>query len=238
MLIFPWQIWVLLALGLVAPLIGKLINEVLDAQRYAKAGLSNVKRMTGRDFEKYLGHLFRGLGYRVELTPESGDYGVDLILTDSTGHRVAVQAKRWKGKVGVKAIQEVLGGSAYYKCHETLVVTTAEFTNQAKIMAGKTETRLWAIDELADAMERVRTSGKVAAARVSAARPTGQPESRKFVPPVVQAKTATRTPIGTPSMGSTPACPQCDSGMVERRANGRKVWLCSRFPSCKGYRLD
>ena len=57
----------------------------------------------------------RGQGYAVELTATTGDYGADLILTKDR-QRIAVQAKRYRGSVGVQAVQEGLSGQAYYRC--------------------------------------------------------------------------------------------------------------------------
>ena len=35
--------------------------------------------MTPREYEKYVASIFKGRGYEVELTPSSGDYGIDVI---------------------------------------------------------------------------------------------------------------------------------------------------------------
>ena len=51
----------------------------------------------------------------MELTATTGDYGADLILTKDR-QRIAVQAKRYRGGVGVQALREGLSGQAYYRC--------------------------------------------------------------------------------------------------------------------------
>jgi len=51
----------------------------------------------------------------VDLTATTGDYGADLILTKDR-QRIAVQANRYRGSVGVQAVQEGLSGQAYYRC--------------------------------------------------------------------------------------------------------------------------
>ncbi len=40
-----------------------------------------------------------------ELTPETGDYGADLVLSKD-GRKIVVQAKRWKNVVGIEAVQQ------------------------------------------------------------------------------------------------------------------------------------
>ncbi|CAM4522362.1 HJR/Mrr/RecB family endonuclease [Paenibacillus endophyticus] len=45
-----------------------------------RAGIAEVDKMEGRQFEKYLGHLFISHGYKVEVKQAAGDFGADLIL--------------------------------------------------------------------------------------------------------------------------------------------------------------
>jgi HJR/Mrr/RecB family endonuclease len=89
-----------------------------------------LNQLSGAEFENYLAGLFRQLGYQVELTPTTGDYGADLLLSKQD-ERVAVQAKCYSGSVGVSAVQEALSGMAYYQCQSAWVVTTGNYTNNA-----------------------------------------------------------------------------------------------------------
>lgn len=98
--------------------------------------------MSGLDFEKYLQAHFRNQGYRVELTAATADYGVDLICSKDNV-RKAVQAKRYKDKVGIKAVQEVIGGMKYYNCSEGLVITNSYFTKNAEELAKRSNVTLW-----------------------------------------------------------------------------------------------
>lgn len=93
------------------------------------------------EFEEYLAGLFRAQGYAAELTPTSGDYGADLILSKD-GQRIAVQAKRYTGSVGVQAVQEALSGKAYYQCHTAWVITTGAFTANALELAQKSGVKM------------------------------------------------------------------------------------------------
>jgi restriction system protein len=81
------------------------------------------------------------LGYQVELTPTTGDYGADLLLLKQ-GEHVAVQAKCYTGSVGVSAVQEALSGMAYYQCQSAWVVTTGNFTPNAVELSKKSNVRL------------------------------------------------------------------------------------------------
>ena len=50
-------------------------------RRLKKSGILEVDKMSGRKFEEYLQILLKAKGYYAELTPASGDYGADLILS-------------------------------------------------------------------------------------------------------------------------------------------------------------
>jgi hypothetical protein len=97
--------------------------------------LDSVAAMNGIQFEKMLCQLFVTMGYRVQMTPASGDQGADLILTGRHEVRTAVQAKRRVAAVSNKAIQEVLGAMTYYECDIGLVVTNSGFTPGAMQLA-------------------------------------------------------------------------------------------------------
>ena len=110
-----------------------------QAHGHTKAG--ELDQLSGAEFEKFLAGLFRSQGYTVELTPSTGDYGADLILIKDE-RRIAVQAKRYVGSVGVSAVQEALSGQAYYQCNAAWVVTTGTFTTNALELAKKSGVKL------------------------------------------------------------------------------------------------
>jgi HJR/Mrr/RecB family endonuclease len=115
--------------------------------RYGKQQAAVLNQLSGAEFENYLAGLFRQLGYQVELTPTTGDYGADLLLSKQ-GERIAVQAKCYTGSVGVSAVQEALSGMAYYQCPSAWVVTTGNFTPNAIELAKKSNVRLFDHTEL------------------------------------------------------------------------------------------
>ncbi len=121
--------------------------RLIRRRRYLRSPLCAVDGMSGREFEDFLSAYFRSLGYRVEATPASNDYGVDLLCRDRE-ECIAVQAKRYSGTVGVHAVQELLSGMAYYQTEQGLVVTNAYFSRQARELAEKGGVTLWDRDDL------------------------------------------------------------------------------------------
>ena len=110
-------------------------------QAYGHAKVGELDQLSGVAFEKFLDGLFRAQGYITELTAAPGDYGADLILSKD-GQRIAVQAKRYVGSVGVQAVQEALSGQAYYQCNTAWVITTGTFTANALALAKKSGVKM------------------------------------------------------------------------------------------------
>ena len=144
---------------LVLGLIGRILSRYLTQRAQVQAGkirnlflvrktFSEVDQMSGEAFERFLKAHFERTGYSVECTPASGDYGVDLVCSKD-GRKMAVQAKRYQGKVGVRAVQEVLGGMNYYGCDSGMVVTNSYFTPNAFELAKRSDIHLWDRDKTA-----------------------------------------------------------------------------------------
>lgn len=116
------------------------------------ADLDRVDSMSGEDFEKWLRALFEQRGWKVRLTPDVGDYGADLLL-EKDGSRVAVQAKRWKRQVGIKAVQEALAARDFYRTDKAWVITNSTFTQAAEKQAKASGVILLDRSWLADALK-------------------------------------------------------------------------------------
>lgn len=99
--------------------------------------IKDVDEMSGVEFEEFLVTLFQDTGHRAWKTGKSGDFGID-VLVQIEGRLIAIQAKRYKSNVGVKALYEAIAGEAYYKADEAWVVTNSNFTPQARTYAQKT----------------------------------------------------------------------------------------------------
>lgn len=108
-----------------------------------EAELLSIDLMEGHDFEYWCGDLLRKLGfYDVEVTPGSGDQGVD-ILAQKDGIRYAIQCKCYSSDLGNTPIQEVHSGKEFYHCQVGAVITNRFFTAGAKELACATGTLLW-----------------------------------------------------------------------------------------------
>jgi restriction system protein len=134
---------VLAALGLVG------VPRATRTERRRRSGIQEIDSMEGTEFEERLAHAFRAGGWRVSLTPATGDFGADLVL-ERDGTRTVVQAKRWDDSVGIEAVYEVVGAKAHYGASEAVVVTNSAFSPAAVELAEENGVSLVARDELVE----------------------------------------------------------------------------------------
>lgn len=110
-----------------------------------KASAQELASMSGPDFEQYVGRRLKGMGYsNVRVTQTSGDFGADVIATDSNGETVCIQCKHYSKPVGIKAVQEIYSAKQYYNCDKAMVITNSTYTTAAIDLAKKTGVDLWA----------------------------------------------------------------------------------------------
>src|SRR5208283_5432939 len=102
-----------------------------------KLNVDQLRLFTGLSFERFLNVLFATIGFSVDAVSLTTEQGADLIIVDGSGRRVAVQAKRYSQDVGNAAVQEILGGMAYWGCERGIVVSASGFTRAAEELAGR-----------------------------------------------------------------------------------------------------
>ncbi|WP_232230211.1 restriction endonuclease [Bacillus sp. J37] len=127
-------------------------------ERLSQAGMNEIDIMKGVEFEHYLAVIFKKLGYNVKRTPASNDFGADLILEGK--ERIVIQAKRYKSKVGIKAVQEINSARDYYKAQHAWVITNNYFTSSAYKLAESTNIVLIDRNKLADLILNVNDTAK------------------------------------------------------------------------------
>ena len=99
--------------------------------------------MTGYEYEKKCAQLLTGMGYtNVEVTPGSGDQGIDIIARRG-GKKYGIQCKYYEGTVGNKAVQEAFAGASFYDCDAAMVITNSRLTGPAKKLAEKLNVAVW-----------------------------------------------------------------------------------------------
>jgi len=107
---------------------------VADVAQNSTAGA--LDGMSWREFELLVGEAFRRQGFAVTETGGGGaDGGVDLVLTKGN-ERFVVQCKQWKAlKVSVATVRELYGVMAARGAAGGYVVTSGQFTSDAREFA-------------------------------------------------------------------------------------------------------
>ena len=124
-------------------------KEILDELRRTRAQpqdgppltIENADALDPEFFEAFVAALFQAQGYRVELTPYSGDKGADVIAYQNQGEAsgLLIQVKQRKegGKPGDDAVDEIIAAKTFYEktCDATfqpVIITNREFTKQTR----------------------------------------------------------------------------------------------------------
>lgn len=185
-----------------------IIKKNAIKKKYLNSGISIVDEMTGEDFEKFLSVHFQKLGYKVELTPASNDYGADLILKKGD-LKLVLQAKRWKNKIGISAIQEITAAIKYYNADKGIVITNNFFTNNAYELALKNNIELWNRNKLIEIMSS--SNGQDIATNLN----TDTIENYEN------------------SKNQREICPRCGNELTIRKGYNGKFWGCTNYPKCR-----
>lgn len=192
-------------------------------QRYRKrllesqTGLESVRAMSWQAFELLVGEAFRRQGYAVEETGLGGaDGGIDLLLRKQ-GKTVLVQCKQWRSRqVPVTVVREMFGLLAHHNASSVIIVSTGDYTADARRFATGKPIELINGDQLLAIVQNVQT----------AAAPAHQ-------------EPALATAAVSKTSNVAPTCPACASEMIRRenRRTHEAFWGCPSYPRCRGTRV-
>jgi len=121
----------------------RAIQELLQSEAHrrqvetARLLAIDPGRLYPDEFERYVGDVFRHLGFTIDVTGKPGDQGVDVVVQKGP-LRHAIQAKRHIGSVGNDAVQEIFAGMVHRGCGRCMVVTTGTYTPSARALAEST----------------------------------------------------------------------------------------------------
>jgi len=90
----------------------------------------NLMELSPSEFENLITNLFLKMGLETRLTQASRDGGVDCVAFDPRpifGGKVVIQAKRYKGTVGVSAVRDLYGTVHNEGASKGILVTTSGY---------------------------------------------------------------------------------------------------------------
>lgn len=100
--------------------------------------------MTPEQYEYYVGEKLKEKGYKVNVTPLSNDWGLDIIACKGK-EKLGIQAKMYgnsKRKVNRSAIMELASAARYQDCTKAVLVTDGEVMPDAIKVAEKLDVEI------------------------------------------------------------------------------------------------
>lgn len=195
----------------------KILSKHGEARRMMRdtGGIADLLRLTPGEFERVVAETYRAFGNRVEIVAAQGDHGIDLVVHSPHGEKYVVQCKRWKGRVGEPVVRDFYGAMQHENAVEGAIVTSGDFTPQAREWAKGKPIRLFDGAEFLKVMRRA------------------QKKSGQAVKIPVEPQ-----PAPVPVSTMPPVCPQCGVPMVVRTAKrgptpGQQFYGCPNYPNCR-----
>jgi restriction system protein len=182
--------------------------QIIHGKRFRSTqSLADIRSLSWKQFESFVGDLFRQEGYFVVKTPEGPDNGVDLVLRKG-GEKTYVQCKHWKtNQVGVEKVRELLGSMTAGGAQNGILVATGQFTTPARQFASECGIKLIDGEGLAE-----------------------------LIGDLTDEQNAFSSKFETDKYPTCPICSSPMVKRVARKgANaGNSFWGCSKFPQCRG----
>ncbi|HYF78504.1 MAG TPA: restriction endonuclease [Symbiobacteriaceae bacterium] len=250
------ELWIYAGIALlVAAALGLIFGGRSEqARRYSHMDLAEVRRLRRRDLEELLNDLFYRLGYKATVNT---DGGIDILITAPDGTKTAVQTSHWRADyVGGEPVRTTADTAARAGCQQAIIISTVGYTDSAREASRSTGVELWGPEDIADLLEKARTAQTGARQRAVALVPIAHVAGLLVPRQIAQSRidrsvslsapqqqgtqTLAPTPIvkpvrTAPPQVETPRCPKCGLPMLARIALDRPIWVCQRFPKCRGY---
>ena len=110
---------------------------------------ADLDRISPLAFEHHCAEVLRLQGWRCRTTKASGDFGVD-VLAERQGLKVAIQVKKWRGRVDLSAVQQAATGAAMYGASAAAVVSVSGYQPSAVRLARANRVVLLSYNDLFD----------------------------------------------------------------------------------------
>lgn len=133
----------------------KLAREAALALWFAKQGYQrDFSKLSPREFETFIAKVYEDLGYKTELTPISGDDGIDVKATKD-GKLTVIQVKQSRHPVGSPVIQTLYGSMAHVLASKAICISTSGYTSEAARFAEHKNIELLDSNDLYDLIQKM-----------------------------------------------------------------------------------
>ena len=143
---------------------GGLKMDILSAPYLFPNSIEEIDEFSGKDFEEFLFHFFKVMGFDPRITNDSDDKGVDLMIKRSPSEEkrlIGIQAKRWKGSVTPDEIRKMLDGKNHYNLEELWIITTSKLTSSARTTALNNDITIYSRDRVIDFINKLKKKDNI-----------------------------------------------------------------------------
>ena len=112
------------------------LDQVLSGMISGLGIADEFKHLNPENFEKFIAFIFQSMGYTTQVTQYTGDYGADVIA-EKEGEKLAVQVKKYKkgNDVSNDEVRKAIGSMPHFKATGAVLITTSDYTLQAREQA-------------------------------------------------------------------------------------------------------
>lgn len=105
---------------------------------------NNFADLSPYQFEEFVAELFRRMGYTARKTPNTGDFGADVIAQKG-GTTILIECKKYSdgNNVTPAEVQRALGAMWKHKADKCVFITTSDFTIRALELEKDAPVELW-----------------------------------------------------------------------------------------------
>ncbi|HSL44976.1 MAG TPA: restriction endonuclease [Anaerolineales bacterium] len=100
-----------------------------NRQRQSAIHLSDL------ELEKLAEQVYKKLGYRVQHVGQTGDHGIDVLLTNPNNQKEIVQCKQWSKPVGEAALRDLYGAMMHDRAIRGWIWAPRGFSGPARAWA-------------------------------------------------------------------------------------------------------
>lgn len=121
----------------------KMKEERKRLEALKQSGMTDVDRMDDIEFETFVKMLFTDVGFTSRiLAKEEKNLGADFILDGRTTAVLRLARSGPNTRIGLKTVQEAIGARFFFETEEAWVITNTIFTENAELLAGKSNVKL------------------------------------------------------------------------------------------------
>ena len=95
----------------------------------------SAMHLSDLELEKLAEQVYKKLGYRVQHVGQTGDHGIDVLLTNPNNQKEIVQCKQWSKPVGEAALRDLYGAMMHDQAIRGWIWAPRGFSGPAKAWA-------------------------------------------------------------------------------------------------------